>query len=105
MPPTRRKLLAVGGAGLLAGLAGWSTRSDRSEGEPGDGAGDAGQPVDAAVAAEWNAMRARLWDALGLGLAGETDAGAAVAEQTTGTHEYFCIPHEQAGMVGEVVVE
>lgn len=25
--------------------------------------------------------------------------------ETTGTHEYFCIPHEAAGMVGEVVVE
>ncbi len=25
--------------------------------------------------------------------------------ETTGTHEYVCIPHEAAGMVGEVVVE
>jgi len=25
--------------------------------------------------------------------------------ETTGTHEYLCIPHEAAGMVGEVVVE
>ena len=25
--------------------------------------------------------------------------------ETTGTHEYFCIPHEAAGMVGTVVVE
>jgi plastocyanin len=24
--------------------------------------------------------------------------------ETTGTHEYFCIPHESVGMVGEVVV-
>jgi plastocyanin len=27
------------------------------------------------------------------------------AFETTGTHEYVCIPHEAAGMVGEVVVE
>lgn len=25
--------------------------------------------------------------------------------ETAGTHEYFCIPHEGAGMVGEIVVE
>jgi len=25
--------------------------------------------------------------------------------ETPGTHEYFCVPHEAAGMVGEVVVE
>ena len=25
--------------------------------------------------------------------------------ETTGTHEYFCIPHEAAGMVGSVTVE
>ena len=25
--------------------------------------------------------------------------------ETTGTHEYFCIPHEAAGMVGSVIVE
>ncbi|MFB6149204.1 MAG: plastocyanin/azurin family copper-binding protein [Halobacteriales archaeon] len=25
--------------------------------------------------------------------------------ETTGTHEYFCIPHEAVGMVGSVVVE
>ena len=25
--------------------------------------------------------------------------------ETAGTHEYFCIPHERAGMVGTVTVE
>jgi plastocyanin len=25
--------------------------------------------------------------------------------ETSGTHSYFCIPHERAGMVGRVVVE
>ena len=25
--------------------------------------------------------------------------------ETTGTHQYFCIPHETAGMKGEIVVE
>jgi plastocyanin len=25
--------------------------------------------------------------------------------ETTGTHGYYCLPHEAAGMVGEVVVE
>jgi plastocyanin len=25
--------------------------------------------------------------------------------ETTGTHEYFCVPHEAAGMVGSVIVE
>jgi len=25
--------------------------------------------------------------------------------ETTGTHEYFCVPHEAAGMVGSVTVE
>lgn len=35
-------------------------------------------------------------------------AGGESYEQTfsiAGTHEYFCIPHESAGMKGEVVVE
>jgi plastocyanin len=25
--------------------------------------------------------------------------------ETAGTHEYLCVPHEAAGMVGKVIVE
>nr|WP_309221830.1 plastocyanin/azurin family copper-binding protein [Halorussus sp. MSC15.2] len=25
--------------------------------------------------------------------------------ETTGTHEYYCVPHEAAGMTGKIVVE
>jgi len=38
--------------------------------------------VETAVAAEWNAMRARIWDAHAAGLAGATGAGVAVAQST-----------------------
>jgi plastocyanin len=43
---------------------------------------------------------------------GDTEAGDIPAGEswehtfeTAGTHEYFCIPHEQAGMVGTIEVE
>jgi plastocyanin len=55
-----------------------STESESSESE----SRETTATVDQAVAAEWNAMRARLWDALSLGLAGDTGSGAAVAQQT-----------------------
>ncbi|MFC7142045.1 DUF5059 domain-containing protein [Halosimplex aquaticum] len=65
---------------------GTATDSDESTSTAnGETAGDSGgtsqtAPVDAAVAAEWNAMRARVWDAAALGLAGESGAGASVAQ-------------------------
>ncbi|WP_128905482.1 DUF5059 domain-containing protein [Halorubrum amylolyticum] len=86
--PSRRDLLATGAAALAGGFAGCNTRADESNEEPEpteSRAEQTGQPtasVDAAVAAEWNAIRARLWDALSAGVAGESGTGAAVARQT-----------------------
>jgi len=41
------------------------------------------------------------------GLAGNVTSGDEYGHrfEVPGTHEYFCIPHERAGMVGRVVVE
>jgi plastocyanin len=97
MRPTRRDLLAFGAAGLATGLAGCSGESGGAAGEPGGSdsgsasggaddseSGDAGglAATDVAVAAEWNAMRARAWDALALGVGGQAGAGATVAQET-----------------------
>jgi plastocyanin len=108
MRPSRRDLLATSAATIAAGLAGCnttagggtteppeptetdgSTPTSTPAGEPSsteaDESADANSSVpsaNVAVAAEWNAMRARLWDALALGLADEAEAGAAVAQHT-----------------------
>ncbi|PCR90363.1 DUF5059 domain-containing protein [Natrinema ejinorense] len=105
MQQTRRAWLKGGGAALVSlGLAGCSETTDGEDAEPdsteGEGTPESPdeestitEPIETAVAAEWNAMRARLWDALAVGRAGETEAGAAVAEHTfsrfeTATGEY-----------------
>ncbi|WP_327051420.1 DUF5059 domain-containing protein [Halomicrococcus gelatinilyticus] len=74
MQTNRRDLLKAGG-GLVAStlVAGCGAQLSAS-GETG------GSGANAAVAAEWNAMRARLYDAQALAVAGEFDAGASVAE-------------------------
>ena len=92
MDSSRRNLLAAGGAALVTGLAGCgsstgsseSTATETSAGADADSSDTASgtASVDAAVAAEWNAMRARLWDALALGVAGDTGTGASVAQGT-----------------------
>jgi len=100
MRSSRRKLLKSTAAALATGVAGCNGLGDSdgdaaietsSESTPAqnetsstptdDGSGGTASP-DAAVAAEWNAMRARLWDALALGRAGSPGAGATVAQQT-----------------------
>jgi len=92
MRPTRRKLLTAAGVALSSAVAGCSNGDDGTGTATGTGtptttvdgnqrsdeSGD-GATVETAVAAEWNAMRARLWDAVSVGAAGETDTGAAVA--------------------------
>lgn len=100
MRRTRRELLG-GSALALAGLAGCSgpggdatetetgTETDASTATGGDGdSGDGSEGSDGgtappdplvATAAEWTAMRARVRDALSMGLAGEAGAGASVA--------------------------
>ncbi len=104
MQPSRRDLLATGAMALATGLAGCgmggestATAATESSATAGDGTSSGGtsdgetpdsEPsaatasVNAAVAAEWNAMRARLWDALALGLAGDTRTAASVAQAT-----------------------
>ncbi|WP_324664530.1 DUF5059 domain-containing protein [Haloarcula sediminis] len=90
MRPTRRKLLTATGAALTGALAGCSGGDEESTatgtetptgGQPQGGASMSAS-VETAVAAEWNAMRARIWDAHDAGLAGATGAGAAVAQST-----------------------
>jgi hypothetical protein len=83
------------GAGLFAttGLAGCWASDDASAETATDAAGDTDTPAGdssesteaaatVAVAAEWNAMRARLRDALSLGVGGDVAAGASVAQST-----------------------
>jgi plastocyanin len=155
MRQTRRDLLRTTGAALaVGGLAGCNAADSTTTETEADGAsgGSAGgsstesatetpelapdASAVTAVAAEWNAMRARLHDAVALGtaesfadgaaywasggfdsqLAAETgwDEGTGAVQsgqsyvhtfETAGTHGYFCVPHEAAGMVGTVVVE
>jgi len=109
MQQRRRDVLATGAALATVGLAGCSdlsgdggddaTTATAADAETEDGSGsddekltetpdgspeEAAEAVsaDVAVAAEWNAMRARVWDALSLGLADETAAGAGVTRST-----------------------
>lgn len=117
MRARRRDLLAASAA-LFAttGLSGCRARAPDgpADGEPG-GPATENPEVAPAVAAEWSASRARAWDALALGLAGDPGDGARIAEDTFsrfegaggeyGAHEYYCVPHEAAGMVGVAVVE
>jgi plastocyanin len=88
----RRDLLKTTGLTLGAvGLAGCSampgseatdtddetdTEADETEGEPDEMSVGAAT----AVAAEWNAMRARLWDAVAVAVAGRPGAGASLAQ-------------------------
>ncbi|RZH69379.1 DUF5059 domain-containing protein [Natrinema altunense] len=93
MRQTRRAWLKGSGAAIASlGLAGCSETTEEKEPESGSGEDGASsesdeestdaKPAETAVAAEWNAMRARLWDALAAGEAGETGAGAAIASRT-----------------------
>ena len=91
MRPSRRDLLVTSAATLAASFAGCNTAGDTETDEPTDttagassdeGSEQATVPVNTAVAAEWNAMRARLSDALALGAAGDAETGVAVAQQT-----------------------
>ena len=96
MRQTRRTLLGGTGTALLAGLAGCTgilgndgdelTPQGEETDQPsnGDTATDESgiadpDPTDAAVVAEWNAMRIRLRDPVILGHAEEFTAGASVA--------------------------
>ncbi|MFC4544349.1 DUF5059 domain-containing protein [Halosolutus amylolyticus] len=78
--PTRRTVLAVATAMAGAGIAGCtdeqSTNSDDDDPEAGDENGNGG--AELGVAAEWNAIRARVHDALALGIADEFSTGAAI---------------------------
>ncbi|WP_440989345.1 DUF5059 domain-containing protein [Haloarchaeobius baliensis] len=58
------------------------TMTEPEETERDDGEGDEFAATDVAVAAEWNAMRTRLWNSVSLGLAGSPDAGGARAQAT-----------------------
>jgi plastocyanin len=97
MDDDRRRFLYGAGVALTTGLAGCSagsdgqadtvtesdesTSSDEEEESESDTSGEKSADVGAsvAVAAEWNAMRMRLFDAVALGEAGRSGAGAAVA--------------------------
>ena len=85
MNPSRRDLLAGGGAALVTGLA-----------------GDAG--TESSVA---RGTFARFEQAPGENGEGAVQSGHSYVRtfETTGTHEYYCIPHEAAGMAGKVIVE
>ena len=77
----------MGSSALAAGLAGCNDAGENSldgsaETPESGSAGGTTAPVEAAVAAEWNAMRARVQDALSLGVAGDAGGGAAAAQAT-----------------------
>jgi len=87
MRSSRRELLAASTAAIAAGLAGCSASGEDGDNttktaSQGTDEAETAASVNAAVSAEWNAMRARLWDSLSLGVADETGAGASVAQQT-----------------------
>ncbi|WP_458206149.1 DUF5059 domain-containing protein [Haladaptatus sp. NG-SE-30] len=86
MQTDRRTLLKAGGVTLASSLLAGCNALGGEQEENGNGKPNGnsnGKPknvtANAAVAAEWNAMRARLHDAFALGIAGEFDAGASVA--------------------------
>jgi len=99
MQQSRRDLLAASATALATGLAGCNALGSGGAEDPTETTSATGtSPADSstpetggsahtAVAAEWNAMRARLWDALSLGVAGDTGTGGAVAQQTFGRFE------------------
>ncbi|WP_135533389.1 DUF5059 domain-containing protein [Halostella pelagica] len=84
----RRDLLrSIGAVGIGLGLAGCSSSDDEAENDDenpteDDGSDDSDRGPEAAVAAEWNVYRARLYDAVALGEAGDAAAGARVAGET-----------------------
>ncbi|MEZ3143580.1 DUF5059 domain-containing protein [Halobaculum sp. MBLA0143] len=94
MQRDRRRFLIGAGAGLTAALAGCNTQSEEettatesaADGESTgtdaatDGAAATSVGAATAVAAEWTAMRARLFDAVALAAAGRPAAGAAVTQ-------------------------
>ena len=94
MEPSRRDLLAASATALATGFAGCnalgSGNPEESSGTPsetpaspaGSSSAETSGSVHIAVAAEWNAIRARLWDALSVGIAGDAGTGGAVAQQT-----------------------
>jgi len=93
MAPRRRDLLSASAALLTAGLAGCSglqTGNDGTEAETESAAGASTETsasagtatTNTAVAAEWSAYRARVWDALALGVAGEPGSGSRVVQNT-----------------------
>lgn len=92
METNRRTLLASAATTLAAGIAGCNalgesdaeTEAETPTGTPKaeGGPGEAAASVDVAVAAEWNAMRAQVGDALSVARGGDTDTGAALIRRT-----------------------
>jgi plastocyanin len=78
MQPNRRQLLQTATA-VAAGLGLAGCSGSNQDGTPTNTATDA--PTDTPASTEDD------------------------AEETTGTHEYVCIPHKKMGMKGTVVVE
>ncbi|MDS0476074.1 DUF5059 domain-containing protein [Natrinema sp. 1APR25-10V2] len=75
---TRREWLKGSGATVLSlGLAGCASPFG---GEQSAENSETTKPAALGVAAEWNAIRARVWDAFALGRGGHADAGATVAQ-------------------------
>jgi plastocyanin len=132
MRRTRRNLLRTTGAALVVGsLAGCntsdteaeSTETDvETEGGGGSSGGSTGEETEeptetatapavsaeTAVAAEWNAMRARLFDAVALGTAGAFADGASVARDVFARFEESSGEwgaHEQLEATNEQVYE
>ncbi|WP_049925754.1 DUF5059 domain-containing protein [Halopiger goleimassiliensis] len=93
--PTRRNVLAavlaVTGTGLAGCTDGTSddeeSPADTGDGQSNDGSDETTLGPAVGVAAEWNAIRARVHDAYALGIAEEFAAGAAVAGDTLARFE------------------
>jgi len=109
---TRRDVLwrvTTAGVGATAvGLAGCSSSSEEGPTEPSANSGGAteeGSTGDGPVETETVGMRdteQAAVDAYPAG--GNLEAGETYEHtfETTGTHDYYCIPHEMNGMVGTI---
>jgi len=104
MQQTRRTLLATSASLLAAGVAGCGAGTDEELTETADGDGET-DDADYCASSDFDSEQTARdgWEEG----QGAVQSGQSFVHtfETTGTHEYVCIPHEAASMVGSVTVE